>query len=512
MNNILSDAWLRVKTQDNTVRLVSIEEAFKIARNIKDLVVPCFHGYNPTIYKYCVIKLLGTIITAAYFKPENSFFARKPEFGDELRVSGIWTDTVSEYCKKWRDRFNLDDDTHPFLQDAALRSAAEAAYANGDSYIAKINPFAPADNEYVFNMRRAMKAGEKNYLVEYEMDREEFAYVLLYQISIGASPMPAQYSSSSGASATVFVSLIGQNLLETIIMNLPNVSGSAQPTPLAPAKEYDRPIWEYENTDSIGIPDEEIAACPLLMNFYTFKKYYTIFEGDHVAFVYEPTEKKLLGKEKTEREKALIEAHIPHNQSAVKTDKDGKQSYYNYSDDNAWALCIAASKKEPDFQACTLLRSHVGSKYSVEINWRKYNDKKVRMFSLGVVRLSSQIESIIDGERHKVAEHYQGLWKEIKSAVAEAVKSCIDGANESDANRQQIISTLSAYTEKFFFETLLNYPEDAVLMEYIEEAKTIANTRLRSVIKKDPINSVTAIDAMNRKFAKLKRRVLDGTI
>ena len=158
---------------DDTVRQISIRQAFIDAEQIKNIETPVFHGTPVKLYEVSVMQFLAVIVLAAYFKPENGFRAKAKFFN----LSSEWdTDLILKYLDQWETRFELFDEKYPFLQDPSLKGQANFDNTSALSYISKVSIITPKNNNIVFEHRN----NEHFDMDQYTPTVDELVYLLLY--------------------------------------------------------------------------------------------------------------------------------------------------------------------------------------------------------------------------------------------------------------------------------------------------------------------------------------------
>lgn len=125
--NLVSDPWIPVTLLNGTPHLASLMDVFTSGEQYSDLAVRPHE-------RIALMRLLICIGNAALDGPEdNSGLANA-----RAQLSGA----AKEYLEKWRSRFNLFDDKHPFLQlmdisknskDTTPTSKMEFSFATGNN-------------------------------------------------------------------------------------------------------------------------------------------------------------------------------------------------------------------------------------------------------------------------------------------------------------------------------------------------------------------------------------------
>lgn len=232
MFSLLDEPWIKVVDAEGHQLLVSIREVFDGTYEISRI-----QGDSPA-QNYAVIRVLLAIFWRAHHpasvvKPGELF-----EFGDwfeetrdRLQSNGK-DEAVLEYLDRFRNRFNLTDGKHPFMQVADLH------VASGE--IKHITTIVPESQDDYFSMR----AGSKRDWLSLEEAARWLIYVQAFDYSgiksgaVGDSrvkagkgfPIGTGWSGMTGGTL-----VIGDNLLDTLVLNT---------TIEAINNSDDLPVWE----------------------------------------------------------------------------------------------------------------------------------------------------------------------------------------------------------------------------------------------------------------------------
>ena len=270
MYNLLDKKWLIGIRKDNTTELASIRDC--IIKDYADVKSPDFHGYHFYVYDYLIIRLLSTItadilITAAERFPEDYEDSIDHYIITEMKngkQSELFKRNAEFYFEKHHDRFELFDNTHPFMQFPVTD-------INGkEDMMMKLNPLAPANSGRLFpESLHSRKRNQEHSIIgfcdctlkkndiatkvkdQFVVTPQEAAHVVLYLASV----QPGVGSGNKNAlvgNAYVWETLIGQSLYETVLLNMP-ISGylidDEEP------KDFGRPVWRW---DSVKKKEEQI--------------------------------------------------------------------------------------------------------------------------------------------------------------------------------------------------------------------------------------------------------------
>lgn len=230
--NLTHDSWIPVIAADGRQRLVSLQEAFASAHEIRDLSVKPHE-------KIALLRLLICITQAALDGPKNS------DAWETCR-DGIQA-AVKRYLEKWRVAFELFGDGPRFLQVPGLKAAKEEGEGNPatklDLTLASGNNASLFDN--AAGIPRAVDAG-----------RLALTLLAFQCFSPGGrigvakwngADTPGKGSSNHAPctpSSMLHTFLHGRSLLDTIHLNLLNKEEASD----LGTKGWGRPVWELPVT------------------------------------------------------------------------------------------------------------------------------------------------------------------------------------------------------------------------------------------------------------------------
>lgn len=113
--NLMDEPWISVRTPDNGVTEVSIREAFHRATEFRGLA-----GEIPTQEAAVLRLLLAIAIQAtARFRSDDEKIDDWGQWWEE----GLPLDEIDSYSDRWLNRFNLFDDSAPFMQVTDLHTS-----------------------------------------------------------------------------------------------------------------------------------------------------------------------------------------------------------------------------------------------------------------------------------------------------------------------------------------------------------------------------------------------------
>ena len=276
--NLLLEPWIDVINSDDSIESVGLIKLFKNAHCIKDFVPVVFHGVSFPLYNYCALRLCCGILADAYNEAEEEFDAndllRKQKFD---MTSGSILDA---YFKKYEDRFDLFDKTHPFMQANAedLKIWEDHGCTNCEKdNLVMLNPCAPADSGritevkpeemkkiiqafgcdspsplYGFNVNDVDSKALKSVIADvYAVPAKEWAYICLYQNCIAPGVGGGNKAAIAGNAYYTEV-LQGKDLFRTITMNSVSVA-------LSENRTTNKPIWRWESNTSLFFRPKEVS-------------------------------------------------------------------------------------------------------------------------------------------------------------------------------------------------------------------------------------------------------------
>lgn len=136
--NLLREPWVRVRTQDGTIRTVSLTDALLHAHAYVDLA-----GEMPT-QDAAMLRLLLAVLHTVFSRVDgNGVLAPFEEPRDALQRWGeLWQlghfpeQPIRDYLDKWQDRFWLFHPERPFWQvpEAKIGSPFGAKKLNGEVF------------------------------------------------------------------------------------------------------------------------------------------------------------------------------------------------------------------------------------------------------------------------------------------------------------------------------------------------------------------------------------------
>lgn len=484
MFNVINDDWLYVRYKTGEVKQVSIRQAFIDADIIECLETPVYHGTPLYLYNIPVIQLFTTILLATYYKPEHDFISSEKSFiYGELKNNGWNISNIIDYLDKYQNKFNVFDDTYPFMQDIKLKTDE---VDDTLSYISKISLVAPAGNNVLFEHNT-----EKSISMEtYKLSIDELVYTLLYTRYLGSSPMAAQYPHKSlCGNATLFITCSRETLKQTIIANtLPLENNNDD------EYYYDRPVWEFDNIEEIQSfiyeNSSSLADNTLFCSFYPAIPIYIVHDDNEIKNVILSRNPKdgLIDKEAREE---LSRSFVKNNPTAIRTmitsDNDNIIKYKEWTTTTKLiALCMDITKKVDKDYACKLLSSEntdVNAIYT--IYYRQYDGMKSNVLSIGQYSVKSNILNILQDETNRsLAEKFQIIYSKMLKCFN------IFSSEFSENNLKSIKNIFSTHAENYFFTTFIdNIDKDSLINDILIEFTNYSKSLIKSnnCIINDPI-------------------------
>lgn len=512
--NVINDKWLYVRYLDNRVEQVSIRQAFIDAEKIKNIETPTFHGVKAFIYDVPVIQLLTTILLAVYFKPETDFLARDEDFQAILLEDGKYDlSLILNYLDKWQDRFNLFDERYPFLQDTRLKPYADFTNDNIEAYLPKISLLAPSANNIVFEK---CVSDHRLSFDDYKPNMTELVYMLLYNQSMGTSPMAKQYPNKTLlTNASMFVVNYKDNLKNTILAN-------ALPLRKSHTGElYDRPVWELDDRMDaltkfdVGTVFENVLLCTFFPCLPIYIAYDNEVKDIKLAQV-GVCDDCILDKKLKE---SITQGYVIYNPLTIKSeskDKKTDETTYSYTTWNKSTrlirLCIDVTKQTAIGELCPVLS--LGSDANTIIYYREYDENKCNVLSFGKYELSQNVfAELTKPENHKKAIQFQNIISMVKDSF-NIFREAMNDMTVTTVNGKQIkhsttidntITTFNSFAENYFFSDFVgNIADDKVMTTTYEtlcsKAKEIVY-KLGNVTK----NPIKFADMMSLFYYKLKK-------
>ncbi len=460
MYNILDESWISIKRLDGTEDLCSVRYALKNADTIKEIIPPTFHGSKVYVYEYLIVRLLTTLIESSYYKAETNFAAKNLRYLDELREDGLYTKTVEEYLDRFYDRFDLESETHPFLQNIKLKEEFGLVKPEVQDYLTW-NPIAPGANNKVFGNIRRSDPTAKSILDQYKMTRTEYLYTLLYLIVMGNTPAATvSLEGSLNRDAGMFVMLKGKTLKDTILANILPLKESSRPSEGNPDEKADMPLWEMDNIYEMNeYPMETIGKNLLCRMFYPGISLLNMGFDDEgyingivrCRYKDESKNKKKPKKEAPKRLEGLNadntkmlltmykDPYIVTGFDVKEKDKAVKLAArtFNLKTYSAPALILIATKKVEKYDSCPVLnnlRREDVKDVSVNVFYREMDVMKITLLSMGEIENKNTKTWICLGneENHRIAEEYQDFYKVLRGLLYAKLRILYDKPEEKE--------------------------------------------------------------------------------
>lgn len=225
--NLIEEPWLPTVKRNGTPELVSLRQLFTSAAEYQEII-----GTNP-LETAALYRLLWAIMIRAVHTPK---YLNQRDFNKLVETSLINNDLsfVLEYLDKWKDRFNLFDETRPFMQVAGL--------SNDESKTVK-------------QIMYEVASGANHTILSWTTDNEDMylsyaqaavKLIARHAFTIGGTGAQSIMVNDikvdthrSGAQSLAFNSYLTwtqeKNLLQTLLINLPYT------------EDNDIAAWEYDN-------------------------------------------------------------------------------------------------------------------------------------------------------------------------------------------------------------------------------------------------------------------------
>ncbi len=480
--NVLDEPWIPVKYLNGKKSILSLIDVLEQADKIEDILPPVFR--NDTVYIYYVgmIRLLTTIIEAAYYKKETKYASKNLKYLDVLNEQGLNSEAVKNYLEKYHDRFDVLSETHPFLQNINLKPELETADHSNNAFLTW-NPMAPSENNFIFGRTRRQIEGSKNntsILSQYQIVKEEFVHMLIYLATIGNYPAATvSLESSLGKKISTFAVIKGRNLKETILANILPLDESSRP--LEDNEIPDMPVWEMENIHDIEKYDKDQLVHNLLCRAF--------FPGISVLGAGFTDDGQLAGMVRNRVTKRIDPKYGPSYEmtnsiSDLVADPFAIVSYkgddgkfvtipFDPIRNTAHGICIMATKHTDKWNNCKIINNRkIDNEYKVQIYYRELDGMNVTLRSCGALNnCNGDIwEKLKDTDNHIQAVKYQENYSKARSHLKRTLSSALAGSTVICSSAEK---ELSDWMEHDFFT---NFSEN--LSEDVSSAALTATDRL----------------------------------
>ena len=262
--NLLDEPWILAAGVDGKEQKVSLKEVFCKAHLLKGINGET-ETQNIAILRLC-LAVLHTVIRRYDVTGQYDIVTEKYDAID--RWAAWWNnkqfpaDIINEYLEKWRDRFFLFSDEHPFYQDPAVGKELFEEYKK----VTKKKTIAAVAGNYLScgkligylsesgNKKRLFRA-ENQAAISYE----EAVRWLINYMNVDDKSLKKPTPKVCGLLGEIGCTCVeGQNLFETLLLNLDmkNLQGK---------DEY--PCWERND----GIGENQIQAVKGLAQWYTLQ-------------------------------------------------------------------------------------------------------------------------------------------------------------------------------------------------------------------------------------------------
>lgn len=511
--NIIDENWIDVRYLDGTIKKIGIRKCFEDAEIIDDILAPSFRRDTMHIYYIPTLRLLTTIVMAAYFKPEQDFASRNFKYLRKFE-NGIYTDIIRDYLYKFHDRFDVLSSDYPFLQNKYILGKVKE-----NDHCITWNPFIPGDNNKVFGKNRSQDLTAKDILSQFDMSVKEYVYYLLYTATMGVYPAATVSGETSlEAKAMIYISLKGNNLSQTIRNNVFKLNKSCDSD-----AGFDRPVWELErvaDAEKIFSVESDVPRQnnKLICSFYPgISIMNTGTSGSKISGFVRTGKETIQGATLNQIETKILSE--PNNYccdcAVSMTNKDNEKIYkpFNVDTDFASSVCIAATAHIDDDLACNILCDRDISDSSIRVFFRMFDGMKVSLMQCGEIsgNNSKTWEILTNSSKHDIAVKYYATYSKIKKCVRGCVSSMFSGKKTSETYVKKIMKQLSDFVEHDFFN---NFTSDIELC--CDDAVCNFSTRAYDVLKQLIADIVCLSDNMVgcanavSKFNKDMKRLIEG--
>lgn len=233
--NLLTEKWLDFTELDGERTALGIEQVLYDAHNLRNM------SFQSPLFEGAMLRILLAILHRACDGPKNS-----AEWMKIYETGKFDHDTLKVYFDRFRDRFNLFDEKHPFYQTAGLKM---------DVGILSLKDLFPE-----------IASGHNKTLFNHSFDRDEFT---LSYADAAKGLITTQMYSLGGLfrkttnlfgyqQRTEHASLVrgipiyacGESLFETLVLNMLYCAGNS-PIPATRA-DLNVPVWERDDNGGSG--------------------------------------------------------------------------------------------------------------------------------------------------------------------------------------------------------------------------------------------------------------------
>lgn len=508
--NLIDEPWIKVKYLDGTITEVGIRKCFEDAQIIDDILAPSFRRDTTHIYYISTLRLLTTIVMAAYFKPDQDFASRNFKYLRKFE-NGIYTGVIKEYLDKFHDRFDVLSADYPFLQNKDILGKVKE-----NDHCITWNPFIPGDNNKVFGKNRSQDLTAKDILSQFDMSVKEYTYYLLYTATMGVYPAATVSGETSlEAKAMIYISLKGNNLYQTICNNVFKLNKSNDSD-----NDYDRPIWELERVSDV----EKIFSIDSDTPRQNNKLICSFYPG--ISIMNTGTSGlKISGFVRTGKETIQdatlnqIETKIlsePSNYccdcAVSMTNKDNDKIYkpFNVDTDFASSVCIASTAHIEDDLACNILCDRDIANSSIRVFFRVFDGMKVSLMQCGEIsgNNAKTWELLQDIEKHNIAVKYSKTYYKIRKCLTGCIADMFSGKKVSDSFIKKAVKNFSDFMEHDFFNDFtVDLVEDAenAIYKFVERSSAVTKQIVSEIVcfSDNMIGSANAVSRFNKNMKKL---------
>lgn len=276
--NLLDEKWIRVTDKEGTIKAVSVKDCILNGFNYAEISSPIFHGYRFFLYDFLALRLLSAIAADILLLEDEDTLMEEDDTSvwhyivRELKngkPTEKFKQLANKYLELYHDRFDLFDEEHPFMQFNESELKQFGAVKKSPGNMLKINPIFPAESGRIFpesfdreirpcksvnfsgafdtfdgvkdTKKQILEMVQKNYTVP----PEEAAYIALYLSSL-CPGVGAGNKSALAGNAYIYETLRGENLWETIMLNIP-IDGELLEND-EKNESFGIPIWRWTST------------------------------------------------------------------------------------------------------------------------------------------------------------------------------------------------------------------------------------------------------------------------
>lgn len=217
--SVIDEPWIKVLRNEGNIERTTIRDILRNGGNIKCIIE------NNILIRFGIQRLLSVILQDSLQLDSIDSLIKALS---ELK-SNSWRSRftrIENYLNSYEDRFDLFSDTRPFLQDPTLPK-------NKLTYVATLNPSTPSG----INVTHLHRGSEKDFIISAE---SAIKLLTIQQpfVTMGGGGMVQ----SINGTPPWYVTLVGNNLLETLLLNC--YCGEREVS-----KDFGIPAWRRESSE-----------------------------------------------------------------------------------------------------------------------------------------------------------------------------------------------------------------------------------------------------------------------